>query len=253
MPAHEKKDPEAVIEIREALGAQLSVWESYLRRSIISTRTPYGFKISKIDPDSPASRAGWKKGDILLTWDNEPVKWAGDLSEWIRSAGPGAKVPFKIARRKKNISLFSRVPWQEIQGVIELKSAVELMGDTVKKVRERVATVRESLGVKLSVIRSHLFRSIISTRTPYGLLIVEVEADSSAARAGWRKGDILLTWNGRPVKSVTELLQWIQDATPGLRVPFELARRKGDRDLFSREPWDKIRGHLRMDEPGNDP
>lgn len=113
-----EKDRKACVELKKALGADFSVTESYFRRSIISTKTPFGFKIKSVRPGSPAARAGWKKGDILLLWNKRPVKKVSDLLRWVRGAKRGSAVIFEISRRKKKFNLLDRKPWVRIKGKI---------------------------------------------------------------------------------------------------------------------------------------
>jgi|GEM_PF-1353674 len=115
-----ERDVQALDAIETALGARLRVAESYLRRSIVSTRTPYGFKIAKVSKNTPAARAGWRKGDILLTWNGKPLESTAALLMWIKSAAAGTIVPAGISRRKTGISIFSRDPWESIESKIEI-------------------------------------------------------------------------------------------------------------------------------------
>jgi hypothetical protein len=48
--ARGKEDVDAII--RDATGLRFRVLESIIRRNIITTRTPYGFKIKSVDDDS---------------------------------------------------------------------------------------------------------------------------------------------------------------------------------------------------------
>ena len=114
-----KKERAAAAEVMKALGAEFSVTESYIRRSLIETETPYGFKIRKVIAGSPAARAGWKKGDILLRWNGRPVESVRDLVGWIFFSKRGAETAFDISRRKKGFNLLDRDPWIEVKGRIE--------------------------------------------------------------------------------------------------------------------------------------
>jgi S1-C subfamily serine protease len=104
--------------IRNATGLRFRVIESVIRRNIISTSTPYGYKIRSVDADSPAARAGLKKGDVLLTWDGQPIKSRKDLRNWIDAAEANAEIPIHYARLKANRNALDRHPWQEHEGVI---------------------------------------------------------------------------------------------------------------------------------------
>lgn len=111
-------DPEqaAAGAIRKALGVEFAVLESLIRRSIIRTKTPYGLKLNKVDRDSPAARVGWKAGDILLEWDGQPVKTLVQLDSALKQAKSGATARFKLARLKKDEPIWSRQPWQSVEG-----------------------------------------------------------------------------------------------------------------------------------------
>ncbi len=111
-------DPEqaAASAIHKSLGVGFAVVESKIRRSIIRTRTPYGFKVSKVEKDSLAARAGWKEGDVLLEWNGQPVKALVELDRAIKKAKRGEPARFKLARYKKDSSIWSRQPWQYLEG-----------------------------------------------------------------------------------------------------------------------------------------
>ena len=48
-----------------------------------------------------------------------------------------------------------------------------------------------------------------------GLEIVEVERDSPAARAGVRRGDVIVTFDGRPVRDLEDITRAFRTAAPG--------------------------------------
>ena len=115
-----EKDRAAVAEVRESIGAELAVTESYVRRSVISTRTPYGFKVKDVAPRTPAARAEIVAGDLLLEWGGKPIVSVAELREWIAAAEPGSTVTVTIARKKKNVGLLSRHPWEAVEAKIEI-------------------------------------------------------------------------------------------------------------------------------------
>ena len=60
---------------------------------------------------------------------------------------------------------------------------------------------------------------------PWGVLMVEVPAGSSAARAGLKKDDVILTCEGEPIKTVSDLLA-IQARTPGRALKLTIIRQQ---------------------------
>lgn len=75
------KTTSPVESIHEQLGLHFSVFESYVRRSIISTRTPYGLKIRYVAPESLAAVAGLRAGDIVMRVDGRPLRTLAGLAE----------------------------------------------------------------------------------------------------------------------------------------------------------------------------
>ncbi len=108
------KDWAARPAVREALGVDLKVTESHIRRSVIRTRTPYGFLIRGVDEGSIAALAGLKVGDVLLEWSGKPVRSIAELLEWVKAAKPDESIQVRVSRKKARVRLHDRHPWQEI-------------------------------------------------------------------------------------------------------------------------------------------
>ncbi len=116
----DKRKPKEVI--RESTGITFSVLASLLRRRIIRTRTPYGFAIKRVAKDSPAAKAGLKRGDVVLEWDGKPLRKTSELARWIQALPCDAQVKLRYARRKRPIRLGSRKPWETREAVIKISS-----------------------------------------------------------------------------------------------------------------------------------
>ncbi len=114
-------EPLAGSELRDRLGVEFAVLESKIRRSIIPTRTHYGFKIRSVAKGSPAERAGWRRGDILLEWNREPIHTIEGLRDAVRGSSEDVASAFRLARRKQGAPPWSRSPWEEIDGTVSLK------------------------------------------------------------------------------------------------------------------------------------
>jgi len=64
-----------------------------------------------------------------------------------------------------------------------------------------------------------------------GVLLSAVAEGSPAADAGLRRGEVLLAWNGEPVRSSRELIRRVRGAAPGETVRLTVAGRKGERTV----------------------
>jgi S1-C subfamily serine protease len=99
--------------VRERLGLEFAVTESKLRRKLIRTKTPWGFKIKDVTEDSPAARAGLKPGMIVLSFDRGAIVEVKDLAARLLDAKPGERITLIGSRYREGVSILSRHPWED--------------------------------------------------------------------------------------------------------------------------------------------
>jgi S1-C subfamily serine protease len=116
---------------------------------------------------------------------------------------------------------------------------------TLRGVRsaDEASALRDSLGLELAVTQSLVRRRIISTRTPYGFLVSGVVPGSPAARAGLATGDVLLEWEGEPIRSVQQLV----DLATASGVAILYARKRPGVPLTfpATDPWEARRTRVK--------
>ena len=148
---------------------------------------PEGALIASVDPDSPADKAGLQPGDVIVKANGQPIVSSGDLPAIIGSAAPGDRAELELVR----------------QGVRETVTAT--LADAEQKVAKAASadssvTDKGKLGLALRALQPR-------ERSEAGLesgMVVE-DASGPAAAAGVRPGDVLVSVNGMPVKSVEEV------------------------------------------------
>jgi len=64
-----------------------------------------GYRIEDILPNSPADRANFKKGDVIISIDAYEVSSLKDFSEILKKYEPGDKVRIKFLRDQKEIDV----------------------------------------------------------------------------------------------------------------------------------------------------
>ena len=79
------------------------------------------------------------------------------------------------------------------------------------------------LGVRIQPVTEDLAAGF-GLPEPGGALVVEVTPGSPSDRAGVRQGDVILTFNGRPVSTPRELSRVVADTNQGDRVTIEIWR-----------------------------
>jgi M6 family metalloprotease-like protein len=69
-------------------------------------RDPRGrLVVEEVQPDSPAAKAGLKKGDVVTRVGDQPVRTAQVFREWVQTHGPGASVKLGLLREEKPVEV----------------------------------------------------------------------------------------------------------------------------------------------------
>lgn len=147
---------------------------------------PDGALVSSVAPDSPAAKAGIEPGDVIVTYNFKPIGRAGDLPAMVGLGKPGEKVSMGVWRDGKKIALEATLA-QAKDNVTADASGAEGAPQGKLGVAVRPLTGEESSAAKVA-----------------SGLVVE-QAAGPAARAGIEQGDIILSANGTPIKSVEQL------------------------------------------------
>ena len=100
----------------------------------------------------------------------------------------------------------------------------------VAQLKESGHVTRGWLGVAIQSITPAIAKSLgMNPDEPTGALVATVTANSPAAKAGLKPGDVILTANGQPVKSVHDLPRLVASMPPGQKL--ELNIRRGGKDM----------------------
>ena len=62
---------------------------------------PGGALVGEVEPDTPAAKAGLKRGDVILRLNGQPVNSANDLRLRISQTAPGTTVKLGVSRDGK--------------------------------------------------------------------------------------------------------------------------------------------------------
>jgi M6 family metalloprotease-like protein len=139
--------------------------------------------IAEVASESPAAKAGFKAGDLVLQFDGAAVKDEFDLREKLSAKSPGDAVKFRIERDKKPIDLTA---------TLEAPSRPMAVG------RQRA-----TLGVQVAPVTGG-----------EGARIEQVAADSPADRAKIKVGEILLKIDDVVVPGPEKLSEILESRRP---------------------------------------
>jgi len=151
------------------LGLDLQELTPELKRHFALPAEGGGVLVSDVYQNSPADRAGVKRGDVVLAVEGTSVTTLSDYQDALAEFTTGDRITLKLFRRGKEISL----PLQPAFFPPEL--ALE--------------TVYRRLGIKVGEGR----RGNAQQRS--GVSVEEVKQDSEAARIGLKPGDLIAQVN----------------------------------------------------------
>jgi S1-C subfamily serine protease len=183
-----------------------------------------GVRIDEVEPDSAASKAGLKAGDVVTSFDGERVRSARQFARLVQETAPGRTVTVSITRsdRKQDIQITmtdgrdAAVIWNDdhfFDRFAERLPDLDLgnlpydfhfdyefppMGSTSR------------LGVTVNSLTGQLAEYFGAKE---GALVTSVVDGSAASRAGLKAGDVITSVNGSHVASREDLLRVLRDSS----------------------------------------
>jgi serine protease Do len=173
-----------------------------------------GALVSAVEPDSPAQKAGLERGDVILTFNGEPVTDSNSLRNRVASSVPGSKAAVTIVRNGR----------EETRQVV----LGELPGKRVASNDRENGAGSGRYGMTVSPLTPDV-ASQLGVRAKSGLVVQDVAPASAASEAGIRSGDVIVEVNHKPVSNLSQFQDAVR-AESG-RPALLLVNRQGN-DLF---------------------
>ena len=172
---------------------------------------PVGALVNSVEKGGPADKAGIQASDVILTFDNKEVVSSNELPRIVAAVRPGTKVPVQVWRKGSP------------------KELVVEVGETPDERNNRrpqgSRPQTEQIG-KLGLTLAELPAEARKELNVSGGVLVE-NAEGLAARAGIRRGDVILAVNNVEVKSVAELTKLLTGGEKGRTVALLVKRGEG--------------------------
>ena len=149
---------------------------------------PHGALVAEVTKDGPADKAGLKRGDVITAFNGTPVTESHELPAVVAESAVGTQVDVTVLRDGQEHT-FTVTLGKLTDQQARAESGSE--GDT-------------SWGMTVANLTPETLRQFQLERKQTGVVIVDVEDGSPAARAGLQPGDIIEEVNRQPVTSVDD-------------------------------------------------
>jgi len=170
----------------------------------------HGVLVTQVFPGDPADKAGIRPQDVILSVNGTAVDSARELSKVVADLSVGETAEIKINRKG------------EVQ-TLKVKIAKRDESRLASGPEGPQAPSADALGIEVTDISENMAnRFDLDSRK--GVIVVNVAADSKAAGAGIRQGDIIKEINHQPVNSKAEYESLISDIDKGETVQFYIKR-----------------------------
>jgi serine protease Do len=153
-------------------------------------KQPNGALVSSVTPGSAAAKAGIEAGDVILAFNSQPIGRSGDLPALVGATKPGDKATLEVWRAGKKIEL------------------PVVLGEAKEQVAANDSDAGKAPQGKLGMAVRPLTGEEKAAANLASGVVVEQTA-GPAARAGIEPGDIVISVNGTPIKSVEQLQEFV--------------------------------------------
>ena len=191
---------------RPWLGAALQKLTPDIADSL-GLQAPSGALVAKVHAKGPAAKAGLRAGDVVVSVDEKPVQNPEGFEYRFVTKGIGGSAELGVVRKG-----------QKVKANIVLVAPVE---DPPRDARG--LTGRHPLaGCKVANLSPAVAQEVgMDDDTREGVVVLEVEQRTPAARLGVRRGDIVVAVNDEKVTSVAQLDQVLAGSGGGWRLSVE--------------------------------
>lgn len=176
---------------------------------------PGGALVSQVMDDSPAKKAGFHVGDVIVEFNGKPVTNSANLPPMVGSTEVGAKSIVTVLRDGKRVDLKTVIEELPAEDDAKLAQATpsEPKKAEVNRLKISVAELTAEQRKELEIARN-------------GVVVNEVQP-GPAMRAGIRTGDVIVKLNNEEIKDAKQFGKLVSELPEEKNIAVLVQRRNG--------------------------
>jgi len=202
------------------LGVYMQQITSDLREGLDLKKSDKGVLISGVEDDSPADKAGLEDGDVIVEFDGKSVTSPDELRDMVADTEPGSKVEVVVIRDGDR-KTFDIVVAERPEGIGTFlwnddKDSGSYHWNVFRGDHPGIASL--FTGARLGVEATELNEGLapyFKTKSGEGVLVLDVQDESVASKAGIKAGDVIQKVGDDSIESVGDLREAVRDFDEG--------------------------------------
>ena len=169
-----------------------------------------GVLVTEVGPESPAEKAGLRRGDIILEYNKEAIQDMSHLRNSVGSTAVGTSVQLKVLRNGKKKQLTAKLEKRTEEALETLLSPDAPDPETVLPEQEQEHETEAFAGMHVQKLTPQLARRY-GHPNETGVIVMNVESDSPAAKKGIQKGYLIKEIDYKPIEDLKDYEKIIKE------------------------------------------
>jgi serine protease Do len=210
---------------------------------VVTEKTDKGVKVTEVSPESAAAKAGLKVGDVITTFNGKKIGTEQELIDAVRAQKPNDQVEVAFLREGKE----KKVKTTLGKTSDDFSFNWNWDGDFDVQPPMAMTIPRGHFSPRVYEFNNQDMWMYRSDRPKFGMSIQdyadgdgvqvnEVEENSSAAKGGLKKGDVITDVDGKAVKTVDSLKDSLGDLKDKSSLEIKILRDGKPQTLSLRVP-----------------
>jgi len=186
-----------------------------------------GALVADVTEDSPAARAGLKQGDVITAVGSKTIGTPKELSRAVADLSPGDNEKMTVWRNGKSVEMSVAIGGSD-DGEPQLATAKNV---------EKAAPSGPRIGVSLADLTPEVRKRLGVSSDLEGAVIAQVSPDKTAAEAGLKAGDIILSVNDKTIHDANEAKNAVAAVAKAEKKSVLLLIQRGQSKTFVAVPF----------------